>query len=59
MKKLILIGGGTYFAIRHWDKLSNRDKKRIKTQARGLVSKGSAKAAEELTKYRSKMAARK
>lgn len=59
MKKLIFIAAGTYFATRHWGKLSNRDKNKIKAQTRDLISKSSAKAAKELAKYRREMSAHK
>lgn len=48
MKKLILIAGATYFVTRHWDKMSQRDRNKVKIQAKKFGYKAAQFVGREL-----------
>lgn len=56
MKKLIIIVGATYLATRHWDKMSQGDKTKIKTQAKNLGYKVAQFIGRELEEIDHRMA---
>jgi hypothetical protein len=47
-EKLIFIAGATYFVTRRWDKLSQRDRTKIKNQAKKLGYKAAQFVGREL-----------
>lgn len=59
MKKLIFVVGATYFATRHWEKMSQRDRNKLKTKAKKLASKTAQVIGRELEEFDYRMAWRK
>lgn len=59
MKKLIFVVGATYFATRHWEKMSQRDRTKLKNKVKKLASKTAPVIGRELEDLDYRMAWRK